>query len=110
MNAQLVQELFVEAREAYDWFGSFSLSLENIRKRLGGHLSLGVLPSLSLSFGPEWIARLREDGSELTFELTTHYMSGKLAALSGKRVDLCLGFEQTVLDRFRTNKIGKGSC
>ena len=105
---QIAHELFVEAEEVYNRLGSFGLSLENMRKRRGGHIRLGVLPSLSLSFGPEWIAHLREADRALTFELTTHHSAEELAALTEKRVDLCLGFEQTALDAFKTRKVGEG--
>jgi len=105
---QIAHELFVEAQDVYNRLGSFNQSLENISNRRGGHIRLGVLPSLSLSFGPEWIAHLRSVDPALTFELTTLHSSEIAPSLSEKRVDLCLGFEQVQSDQVTSQKIGDG--
>ncbi len=102
-------ELFVEARDVYDRLGRFSLSLQNISKRRGGHIRLGVLPSLSLSLGPEWIAQMLRSDPALTFELTTLHSTEIAPALSDKRVDLCLGFEERPGDEIKAHKIGEGA-
>jgi len=106
---QIAHELFVEAQEVYGRLSTFNRSLENISNRRGGHLRLGVLPSLSLSFGPEWIARLRDADPLLTFELTTLHSADVIRSLSEKRVDLCLGFEKTQSDQLSSVKIGDGN-
>ena len=105
---QMAHELFVEAQDVYNRLGQFNQSLENISHRRGGHLRLGVLPSLSLSFGPEWIARLRKSDPSLTFELTTLHSAEVVASLTEKRVDLCLGFEKAHSDDIRAHRIGEG--
>ena len=105
---QVAHELFIEAQDVYNRLGTFSQSLQNISKRRGGHIRLGVLPSLSLSIGPEWIAHLRKDDPELTFELTTLHSAELALALSEKRVDLCLGFEEIHTDDTQGHKVGQG--
>lgn len=105
---QLAHELFVEASDVYNRISRFNRSLENVGRRRGGHIRLGVLPSLSLSFGPEWIARLRAADPTLTFELTTLHSAEVTGALSEKRVDICLGFEAAPSEQFNAHKIGDG--
>ncbi|MEO0463412.1 MAG: LysR family transcriptional regulator [Pseudomonadota bacterium] len=105
---QLAHELFAEAQDVYHRLGSFNKSLENISNRRGGHIRLGVLPSLSLSFGPEWIAHLRAADRALTFELTTLHSAEVAPALSEKRVDLCLGFEPAPPEQFQSHALGDG--
>jgi DNA-binding transcriptional LysR family regulator len=105
---QIAHELFAEAQDIYNRLGSFNQSLENISKRRGGHIRLGVLPSLSLSVGPQWIALLREADEDLTFELTTLHSAEVPSALSEKRVDICLGFEPAQSDAINAQKIGEG--
>lgn len=105
---QIAHELFVEAEDVYNRLGSFSHSLENIANRRGGHIRLGVLPSLSLSFAPEWIARLRQSDPAMTFELTTHHSAEAIPALLEKRVDISLGFESSSSDGVSARKIGEG--
>jgi DNA-binding transcriptional LysR family regulator len=102
-------ELFVEARDVYDRLGRFSQSLQNISKRRGGHIRLGVLPSLSLSLGPEWIAHMRKADPALTFELTTLHSAEIAPALGNKRIDLCLGFEEQPGDEIKAHPIGEGA-
>lgn len=102
-------ELFVEARDVYDRLSRFSESLQNISKRRGGHIRLGVLPSLSLSLGPEWIATMLKADPALTFELTTLHSSEIAPALGDKRVDLCLGFEERPGEEIAAQKIGEGA-
>ena len=101
-------ELFAEAEDIYARLSSFNRSLDNISHRRGGHLRLGVLPSLSLSLGPELIAQMREDDSETSFELTTLHSSEMLSALLEKQIDLTIGFEALEDDRLTSTKVGSG--
>ncbi|WP_100259802.1 LysR family transcriptional regulator [Qipengyuania seohaensis] len=101
-------ELFIEAEDIYARLSTFNRSLENIRSRKGGHLRLGVLPSLSLSVGPELVARMREDDPDLSFELTTLHSVEIEAALREKRVDMCIGFEPVDDPRLLNHRVGDG--
>ena len=101
-------ELFVEAEDIYARLSTFNRSLENIRSRRGGHLRLGVLPSLSLSVGPELVAHLRDQDPDLSFELTTLHSVEIEAALREKRVDMCIGFEPVDDPRIQNHHVGDG--
>lgn len=101
-------ELFLEAQDIYQRLATFNRSLENIRNRKGGHLRLGVLPSLSLSVGPELIARKRANNRDLSFELTTLHTSEIASALHEKRSDICIGFEPNTDERIVSRMVGDG--
>lgn len=101
-------ELFAEVEDIYARLSTFNRSLENISNRRGGHLRLGVLPSLSLSLGPELVAHMLEGDQETTFEFTTLHSAEMRTALIEKQVDVTIGFEKIVDERVRTASIGKG--
>ena len=101
-------ELFAEVEDIYGRLATFNRSLENIGNRRGGHLRLGVLPSLSLSLGPELVARMLEEDGDATFEFTTLHSLDLRSALIEKQVDLTIGFEQIEDERVRAESIGTG--
>lgn len=101
-------ELFGEASDLYARLSIFNRSLENIRNRRGGHLRIGVLPSLSLSVGPELIAALRKTQPDYSFELTTLHSSELGPALREKRSDLCIGFSPITDPRIASTQVGDG--
>ncbi len=101
-------ELYAEVEDIYARLSTFNRSLENIGNRRGGHLRLGVLPSLSLSLGPELVAHMIGEDSGATFALTTLHSSEMRAALFEKQVDITIGFEQIDDERLRAENIGSG--
>lgn len=101
-------EMFLEVEDIYRRISAFNRSLDNIRNRKGGHLRIGALPSLSLSVGPDLIARMREKDELLSFELTTLHTDEIASALVEKRVDLCIGFGEIVGPRLTNHKVGEG--
>ena len=102
-------ELYAEAEDIYARLSTFNRSLENIGNRRGGHLRLGVLPSLSLSLGPEMVAQMLGEDADTTFELTTLHSAEMHAALFEKQVDITIGFEPIEDERLRAANIGSGS-
>lgn len=105
---EAAHELFAEVDDIYARLSTFNRSLENIGSRRGGHLRFGVLPSLSLSLGPEMIAQMLEDDEQTSFELTTLHSADMRGALLEKKVDFTIGFEAIRDDRLRSTKTGSG--
>ena len=101
-------ELFQEAEDLYTRLAAFNRSLDNMRGRKGGHLRIGALPALSLSAGPELVARLSADDEELSFEFTTLHSDEIAASLIEKRNDLCVGFELTEHENIESQLVGSG--
>lgn len=102
-------ELFADVDRINDEVGALRRTAANIRNRRGGHLRLGLLPSLSLSVGPELIARMRQKDADLTFELTTLHTPEIAPSLLEKRTDLCIGFEPVLDERVTSCQIGDGA-
>ena len=101
-------ELFADVDQIYDQIRMLRRSASNIRNRRGGHLRLGVLPSLSLSVAPELIARMRQSDPLFSFELTTLHSAEIARALYERRSDLCIGFEQYDDTRLKSHPLGEG--
>ena len=102
-------ELFADVDRIYDEITSLRRTATNIRNRRGGHIRLGVLPSLSLSVGPELIARMRNTDPDLSFELTTLHSPEISPALFEKRSDICIGFAPAEDSRLQSHLIGDGA-
>ena len=105
---QAAHELFGEAEDIYGRLSTFNRSLENISKRRGGHIRLGLLPSLSLSVGPDLVARMRAEDPLLSFDLTTLHSAEIPKALLERESDICIGFEPPADDRVISENIGAG--
>lgn len=102
-------ELFRDAEELYGRLRIFNESLVNVAKRRGQHVRLGMLPSLSLSVGPELVSQIRQNDPDLTFELYTLHTDKIMEALLEKRCDMCVGIGEIDDPRIQSRKIGEGS-
>ena len=85
-------ELFTEVRDIYTRMSAFDRTAKNIRGRSGGHVRLGVLPSLGFSVVPRFIAEMRQTNRELSFDIDTLHTEEMAPALLERRFDICLGF------------------
>ncbi|WP_160602767.1 LysR family transcriptional regulator [Pontixanthobacter aquaemixtae] len=85
-------ELFVEVHDIYSKMASFDRTARNIRGRTGGHIRLGVLPSLGFSVVPKFIAQMRALNRHLSFDVSTLHTDDFGPALVERRHDICLGF------------------
>ncbi len=101
-------ELFSEVKDIYGRIGSFNRTASNIKKRKGGHIRFGVLPSLGLNIVPECIARLRISNPEMSFELTTLHSDELNSAVTEKKCDICLGFASEPDVRLEIKQLAQG--
>lgn len=101
-------EIFLDVEGIYEKIRLLRKSATNIRNRRGGHLRIAVLPALSLSVGPELIARMRQADPLLSFELTTLHSTEIRQALLEKRSDLCVGFQSVDDPRLPSEHVGEG--
>lgn len=99
-------ELFVEIEDIYKRISAFDRTTQNIRKRKGGHIRFGVLPSLSLDLLPECIATMRLADPEMSFEVTTLHSSEMNLSLLEKRCDICIGFGNEDDERLSSKRLG----
>ncbi len=98
-------ELFKEVSEIYGRVSALNRTAGNIRGRKGGHLRIGVLPSLGFAIAPPLVAAMRVDEPGVSFDLATLHSEEITAALLEKRFDLCVGFDDEFDDRIRCQTI-----
>ncbi|WP_417622015.1 LysR family transcriptional regulator [Parasphingorhabdus sp.] len=101
-------ELFGDIKDIYQRIAAFDRSAQNIRNRKGGHIRLGVLPSLSLDIVPECIAEMRKSQPELSFEISTLHSHEIKVAILENRCDLCLGYGAITDDRLDIRQLAEG--
>jgi DNA-binding transcriptional LysR family regulator len=101
-------ELFVDVGEIYSRVRSLSRTASNIGKRKGGHVRLGVLPSLGLSVLPNAIARFRKQEPEVTFEITTLHSRDVTRILFERECDVAVGYGAPPGMRLVTQQLGMG--
>nr|WP_298929462.1 LysR family transcriptional regulator [uncultured Erythrobacter sp.] len=98
-------ELFHEVSEIYERVSALNRTAGNIRGRKGGHLRIGVLPSLGFAIVPPMVAAMRAANPDASFDLATLHSEEVTAALLEKRFDLCIGFDDEFDDRIRCRAI-----
>lgn len=103
------KELFREVSHIYDRVGALDRTAGNIRSRRGGHLRIGVLPSLGFAIVPPLVAALRTADPDLSFDLATLHSDEVTSNLLEKRFDLCIGFDDDFDARIRCRTINSVS-
>jgi DNA-binding transcriptional LysR family regulator len=101
-------ELYSEVRDIYERISAFDRTAHNIKHRKGGHVRLGILPSLSLSVLPTAIAQIQRNQTNVSFELRTVHSEEIEGALLEKRCDICIGYRQATINGVSTEKLGTG--
>ncbi|WP_416830889.1 MAG: LysR family transcriptional regulator [Erythrobacter sp.] len=102
---EAAKELFRGVSDIYDRVGALDRTAGNIRNRKGGHLRLGVLPSLGFAIAPPLVAAMRRTHPHITFDLATIHTDEVTPALLEKRFDLCIGFDNEFDLRLRCRTI-----
>lgn len=98
-------ELFREVSDIYEQVSALDRTAENLRNRKGGHIRIGVLPSLGFAIVPSMVAAMRSANPELSFDLATLHSDEITSALIEKRFDLCIGFDDEFDPRIRCRAI-----
>lgn len=100
-------ELFDKAKDVYGDVRALNQLAKNIRERRGGHIRLGVLPSLGLSIVPEAIAAYRKVQPEVSFEINTLHSSEIAEALFQQGCDIAIGYGAPMNARLVTQELGR---
>lgn len=104
---EAAHELFAEVDEVYRLVRSLRQTAKNIGKRRGGHIRLGLLPSLGFGVIPEAIAQLRSQQPDMTFELDTLHSRDIAASLHERECDLAIGYGTAAKSRLAVRQIGE---
>lgn len=100
-------ELFGEVDEVYRMIRSLRRTAQNIGSRRGGHIKLGLLPSLGFGVIPEAIARLLADHPDVSFELDTLHTRDIASSLYERECDVAIGYGTAAKSRLAVRQIGE---
>lgn len=100
-------ELFGDVDEVYSLVRSLRRTAKNIGLRRGGHIRLGLLPSLGFGVIPEAIATLQADHPDVSFELDTFHSRDIAPALYERECDVAIGYGTVAKSRLAVRQIGQ---
>jgi DNA-binding transcriptional LysR family regulator len=81
-----------EAGDLFDRLGTLQLTARNLSHSGGGHIRLGIVPSLALDMVPQAMALFRRDWPRVTFEVHTHHHDDLLRSLIERELDLAIAY------------------
>lgn len=93
--------LFVEVNEIFERLGSLQKTISNIKNIGGGHIRLGVVPSLGLHVAPLAVARFRRMHPEITFDVQTLHHDELFQALYERTCDIAIAYAPPLHPRMK---------
>lgn len=93
--------LFVEVNEIFERLGSLQKTIANIKNIGGGHIRLGVVPSLGLHVAPLAVARFRRIHPEITFDVQTLHHDELFQALYERTCDIAMAYAPPLHPRMK---------
>ena len=100
--------LFVEVSEIFDRLTSLQKTVGNIRNVGGGHIRVGVVPSLGLHVAPLAIARFRKQHPRVTFDVQTLHHDELFQALYERRCDVAIAYDPPLHPRMKHRVLDMG--
>lgn len=85
--------LFKDVADLHARIDVFNQGARNLRSSVEGHIRLGVLPSLALSFTPQVVAQFRRKHPGATFEISAIQHDNFLHALESRECDFVVGHQ-----------------
>ncbi|MBS0480330.1 MAG: LysR family transcriptional regulator [Proteobacteria bacterium] len=100
--------LFREVDDVFGRIGSLRQAAANLKRGGGGHLRLGVVPSLALEAIPSAIARFRRAHPAVTFTVQTLHHSDVLRALYERQSDIAIAYSPSEHPRLVRRRLAPG--
>ncbi|WP_213978961.1 LysR family transcriptional regulator [Sphingomonas sp. dw_22] len=100
--------LFHEVRDLQGRIESLQETTKNLRRGGGGHMRLGVLPSLGLQVIPRAVARFRKSHPDVSFEIKTIHKEDMLRSLYERSSDIAVAYDSPRHPRLSEVSIGSG--
>jgi len=100
--------LFVEVSEIVERLASLQKTVSNIRNVGGGHIRLGVVPSLGLHVAPLAIARFRKRHPRVTFDVQTLHHDELFQALYERTCDIAIAYDPPAHPRMKRRLLDMG--
>jgi DNA-binding transcriptional LysR family regulator len=100
--------LMKEAGDIFDRLRGLRQTAINLSRSGGGHIRLGVAPSLALDLIPQALAAFRRDAPEITFEIYTLHHEELADALIERKLDIALAYAPPPHSRLAATVVASG--
>ncbi|MEG3179357.1 LysR family transcriptional regulator [Sphingomonas sp. LT1P40] len=100
--------LMREAGDLFDRLGTLQLTARNLAQAGGGHIRLGIVPSLALDVVPQAMAQFRREYPRVTFEVHTHHHDDLVRSLIEREIDLAIAYTPPPHPRLTRNVLAEG--
>ena len=100
--------LFREVDDVFQRVGSLRQAAANLKRGGGGHLRLGVVPSLALEVVPAAIAAFRRAHPDVTFSVQTLHHRDVLRVLYERESDVAIAYDPSEHPRIARRELAPG--
>lgn len=100
--------LIREAGDIFDRLASLQQTARNLSQAGGGHIRLGIVPSLALDVIPQAMAQFRRDWPRVTFEVHTHHHDDLVRSLIERETDLAIVYTPPPHPRLTSAVLAQG--
>ncbi|MFN3388704.1 MAG: LysR family transcriptional regulator [Allosphingosinicella sp.] len=100
--------LIREAGDVFDRIASLQQTAQNLSHAGGGHIRLGIVPSLALDVVPQAIAQFRRDWPRVTFEVHTHHHDDLVRSLVERETDVAIAYTPPYHPRLTRTVLSEG--
>ncbi|MFL9839441.1 LysR family transcriptional regulator [Sphingomonas sp. ST-64] len=100
--------LMREAGDVFDRLNTLQQTARNLSHSGGGHIRLGIVPSLALDIVPQAMALFRRDWPRVTFEVHTHHHDDLVRSLIERELDLAIAYTPPPHPRLTRQVLAEG--
>ncbi|QDX27853.1 LysR family transcriptional regulator [Sphingomonas suaedae] len=100
--------LMREAGDVFDRLNTLQQTARNLSHSGGGHIRLGIVPSLALDIVPQAMAQFRRDWPRVTFEVHTHHHDDLVRSLIERELDLAIAYTPPPHPRLTRQVLAEG--
>lgn len=100
--------LMREAGDVFERLESLQHTARNLSQAGGGHIRLGIVPSLALDIVPQAMAQFRREWPRVTFEVHTHHHDDLVRSLIERETDLAIAYTPPPHPRLTRTVLAEG--
>ncbi|SKB37609.1 LysR family transcriptional regulator [Sphingopyxis flava] len=100
--------LMREAGDIFERLTSLQHTARNLSQAGGGHIRLGIVPSLALDIVPQAMAQFRRQWPRVTFEVHTHHHDDLVQSLIERETDIAVAYTPPAHPRLTRSLLAEG--
>jgi DNA-binding transcriptional LysR family regulator len=100
--------LMREAGDLFERLDTLQQTARNLAQAGGGHIRLGIVPSIALDIVPQAMAQFRREWPRVTFEVHTHHHDDLVRSLIGREIDLAIAYTPPPHPRLTRQVLAEG--